>query len=90
MNEYTGPEDVDTRKKLTWTIHVDGSSTSGTRGASLILRGPHGVKISYALKFGFRASNNESECEALVAALKVIKHIGAEKVQIFSDSILDV
>ena len=71
VNEYTGPEDNDAREKPTWTIHVDGSSTSGGTGASVVLQGPHGAKISYALKFGFEASNNEAEYKALVAALKL-------------------
>ena len=48
------------------------------------------MKISYALKFGFDASNNEAEYEALVASLKLAKDIGAEKVEILSDSILAV
>ena len=56
----------------------------------MVLRGPHRAKISYALKFGFRASNNEAKYEALVAALKVARHVGTEKIQIFSDSMLVV
>ena len=42
------------------------------------------------LKFGFRASNNEADYEALVVALRVAKHVGAEKVQIFLDFMLVV
>ena len=56
----------------------------------MVLRGPYGAKISYALRFGFGASNNEAEYEALVTALKLARHVGAEKVQIFLDSMLVV
>ena len=63
MNEYTGPNDIDTREKLTWMIYVDGFSTLGESEAGLVLWGPYGAKISYALKFGFGASNNEAEYE---------------------------
>ena len=48
---------------------MDGSSTKGGSGAGLVLMGPHGVKISYALKFLFEASNNEAEYEALIARI---------------------
>ena len=46
-----------------------------------MLQGPYEAKISYALKFGFRASNNEVEYEALLVALKIAKDIGAERLQ---------
>ena len=55
---------------------------------SLVLRGPYRAKISYALKFSFEASNNEAGYEALLAALKITKDIGAKRLQIFSDSML--
>ena len=42
------------------------------------------------MKFGFDASNNEAEYEALVAGLKLAKDIGAEKIEILSDSMLVV
>ena len=74
---------------------MDASSTAGVggSGAALVLRGPKGLnkdKISYALKFGFVASNNETEYEALIACLKLAKDVGAEKIEIFSDSMLVV
>ena len=71
-------------------IYVDGSSTVGGSGAGLVLRGPHGAKVSYVLKFGFGASNNEAEYEALLVALKIAKDIGAKRLQIFSDPVLVV
>ena len=46
----------------------------------MVSRGLHGAKISYSLKFGFGANNNEAEYEALVAALKVARHVGAKKI----------
>ena len=52
---------------------MDGSSKSGGSRASLVLQGPHNAKISYALKFGFNASNNEAEYEALVSDLTLAR-----------------
>ena len=51
---------------------------------------PYGVKISYALKFRFESSNNEAEYEALIAGIRLAKDIEAEKLEVFSDSMLIV
>ena len=69
---------------------MDGSSTSRGSGVGLVLQGPHNTKVSYALKFGFDASNNEAEYEALAAGLKLAKDIRAKKIKILSDSMLVV
>ena len=54
----------------------------------MVLKGPHDVKVSYALKFGFDASNNEAEYKALIVGLRLPKDIGVEKLEIFPDSML--
>ena len=73
-----------------WTLQVDGSSTKSGSGAGLVLTGPHGAKVLYALKFGFKASNNEVEYEALIAGLKMAKDVGAQRIRALSDSMLVV
>ena len=91
--EYTGLPESEDKERPVWLLHVDGSSTVGGSGAGLVLRGPQGpseAKISYALKFGFQASNNEAEYEALIVGLKLAKDVGAEKLEIYSDSMLVV
>ena len=50
----------------------------------------HDTKLSYALKFGFNTSNNEAEYEALIAGFKLIRDIGYEKLEIFSNTMLVV
>ena len=55
-----------------------------------MLVGPHGAKILYALKFGFEASNNKAEYEALIAGLKLARDIGPRRVKALSDSMLVV
>ena len=70
-----------------WVLHMDGSSTKSGSGAGLVLIGLHGAKILYALKFGFKASNNEAEYEALIAGLKIAKDIGAQRIRALFDSI---
>ena len=55
-----------------------------------VLMGPHGVKVLYALKFGFKASNNEAEYEALITGLKLAKDVGTKRIRALSDSMLVV
>ena len=43
-----------------------------------------------SLRLGFRTSNNEAEYEAFIFGIKVAQQLGAEEVEIFSDSNLVV
>ncbi|CAL8994056.1 unnamed protein product [Prunus brigantina] len=73
-----------------WTLYVDGSSNRQGSGAGLVLRTPDGTTIEYAIRFQFRASNNEPEYEALLAGLRLAHSTGAERLMICSDSQLVV
>ena len=46
--------------------------------------------MNFALRFNFKASNNEAEYEALIAGLKLAKEVKVESLDIFSDSQLVV
>ena len=46
--------------------------------------------MNCALRFGFKASNNEAEYEALIVGLKLAKEMKVESLDIFSDSQLVV
>src|SRR5215469_10159226 len=69
-----------------WTIYVDGSSNTKGSGAEVILEGPDGVSIEHALHFGFTASNNQAEYEALIAGLTLALEVGASSVKVCTDS----
>ncbi|XP_074373941.1 uncharacterized protein LOC141714315 [Apium graveolens] len=77
------PEDDQSRL---WLLFVDGSSTSNSGGAGVILISPGGFKIQQALKFGFSATNNVAEYEALIAGLKLASDLEAKVIDIFGDS----
>ncbi|KAL0412173.1 UNVERIFIED_CONTAM: hypothetical protein Slati_3807000 [Sesamum latifolium] len=49
-----------------WLLHVDGSSTLAGSGAAVVLTSSDGDELEYALRFDFKASNNETEYEALI------------------------
>ncbi|KAM1042360.1 hypothetical protein ACFX13_032147 [Malus domestica] len=46
--------------------------------------------MEYALHFKFKASNNEAEYEALLAGLRLAKHLGVKRIDIFNNSQLVV
>ncbi|CAL8990397.1 unnamed protein product [Prunus brigantina] len=73
-----------------WVLHVDGSANQQGCGAGLVLTTPDGGKLEYALRFGFRTSNNEAEYEALLAGLRLAKSMSARQIKIHSDSQLIV
>ncbi|KAM2816798.1 hypothetical protein COP1_040994 [Malus domestica] len=59
-------------------------------GAGLVLTTSDKVAMEYAICFKFKASNNEAEYEALIAGLRLAKHLGVKRIDIFSDSQLVV
>nr|XP_027088503.1 uncharacterized protein LOC113709849 [Coffea arabica] len=74
----------------TWTLYVDGASSKEGCGAGLFLISPTGEELPYALRFDFRASNNESEYEALIAGMEMARRLGARSIKVYSDSQLIV
>ncbi|GKD30451.1 reverse transcriptase domain-containing protein [Tanacetum coccineum] len=69
-----------------WTLFTDGSSCVDGSGAGLILTSPEGTEFTYALRFQFTASNNESKYEALIAGLRITVQMGVQNVQVNVDS----
>ena len=58
----------------------------------LFWQGPkeHHVQLEYALRFKFKASNNEVEYEAFIIRLKLAKEVRVKRFKVFSDSQLVV
>jgi len=67
---------------------MDGSSNQQGSGAGVILEGLNGLLIEQALRFAFKASNNQAEYEALVARMLLAKEMGARSLLVKSDSLL--
>ena len=47
-----------------------------------MLVSPEGHRMHCSLRFGFKASNNEAEYEALIAGLKLVKEMIVESLEI--------
>ncbi|KAL5560700.1 hypothetical protein UlMin_036911 [Ulmus minor] len=73
-----------------WKLYVDGSSTETSSGAGIILVSPDRVKLSCAVRFKFKATNNQAEYEALLSGLRLAKEVSARHLTIYSDSQLVV
>ena len=73
-----------------WKLFVDGASNAQGSGAGLILTSPEGIDIEYALRFGFHASNNEAEYEAVIAGLNLAHSLEVNQLEVYSDSQLVV
>ena len=64
---------------------MDGSSGEQGAGAGMVLKGPKGEEISYAVRLEFTATNNQAEYEVLIAGLELTKAIKALRVEIRTD-----
>ena len=71
-------------------MSIDRAANSQGSGASLILTSPDGIDVEYALRFGFQASNNETESEVVIAGLNLAHSMEADQLEVCSDSQLVV
>ena len=73
-----------------WRLSVDGATNAQGSATGLILTSLDGINVEYALKFGFQASNNEAEYEAVIVGLNLTHSMEADQLEVCSDSQLVV
>ncbi|XP_077222133.1 uncharacterized protein LOC143855976 [Tasmannia lanceolata] len=83
---HTPAEQNPTSDEPLWEVYVDGSSNKTGCGAGLVLIWPENFVLDYALRFGFRASNNEAEYEALIAGMNLVAQTRAKRLKAYCDS----
>ncbi|KAL0391118.1 UNVERIFIED_CONTAM: hypothetical protein Scaly_0468900 [Sesamum calycinum] len=66
VSEMIGTTQEEVPEERPWLLYVDGSSTAQGSGAGQVITSPQGEDMEFAIKFDFKASNNEAEYEALV------------------------
>ena len=69
-----------------WTLKFDGSSTSSSSGASIVLIKEDGETIAKSFKLDFSCSNNASEYEAYITGLAIAHEIGIKHLRVIGDS----
>ena len=71
-----------------WVLSVDGSSNQQGSGAGVILERLNRLLIEQALRFSFKASNNQVEYETLIVGMLLVKEMGAKSLLPKGDSLL--
>ncbi|XP_064971613.1 uncharacterized protein LOC135616356 [Musa acuminata AAA Group] len=80
-------EDVDLEQPSEgWVLHVDRLANSNGAGAGLVLLAPDGRSFERSLRFGFQATNNEAEYEALLAGLRLALEMQVVVIHVLTDS----
>ena len=74
------------KKNFCWQLCVDGSSNTHGSRARVVVSTLEGDSVECALRFDFKATNNQAEYETLIAGLRVCTALRADEVEIFSDS----
>ena len=62
-------------------LSVDGAANAHGSGAGLILTSLDRIGVEYVLRFGFQASNNEAEYEAVIAGLNLARFMEANQLR---------
>ena len=75
---------------LIWRLSIDRATNAQGSEAGLILTSLEGIDIEYELIFGFQASNNEAEYEAVIASLNLAHSMEVDQLKVCSDSQLVV
>jgi ribonuclease HI len=71
---------------LMWTLKFDGSSTSTSSGAGVVLIREDGETIAKSFKLDFFCFNNASEYEAYITGLAIAHGMGIKHLKVIGDS----
>jgi ribonuclease HI len=69
-----------------WTIYIDQYLAKASSGEGIVILTPDGSVIEKSVMLDFKATNNESEYEALIIDLKSLLKLKAGKARIHTDS----
>ncbi|GFY91030.1 hypothetical protein Acr_07g0012260 [Actinidia rufa] len=89
-NGETPKSKAQTRISPDGCYFVDRSSNQYGCGAELVFQAPSGEQMEYAIRIGFKATNNEAGYEALLAGLRVAAELRVDSLDVFSESKLVV
>ena len=80
----------DQQTEASWKLAVDGSSTSKGCGLGVVLTKSTGEVIQRVVRCDFKATNNETEYEAMIVGLDLAIEIEAKNIEVISYSQLVV
>ena len=73
-----------------WKVYTDRASNQKGAGIRIVLITPEKLIMEKSLRLGFLATNNEAEYETLLLGLAMVKLLGGEMIELYSDSKLIV
>ncbi|GAA0144399.1 hypothetical protein LIER_04856 [Lithospermum erythrorhizon] len=71
LEEVLGPQEGTTEEAPRWKFYVDRASNEKGSGVGILIEWPEVKVFEYALRFSFKATNNEAENEAMVTGLQI-------------------
>ncbi|XP_026430769.1 uncharacterized protein LOC113327862 [Papaver somniferum] len=74
------------RNSNRWEILVDGLSNGEGNGIGIIFISPEGARMAYSFRLEFASTNNETEYEEVVHALRLAIEMGTKEARVTSDS----
>ncbi|XP_026378632.1 uncharacterized protein LOC113273075 [Papaver somniferum] len=83
LEEDASVEEIMDRR---WEILVDGSSNGEGNGVGIVFISPAGPRMACSFRLEFASTNNETEYEAVVHALRLAIEMKLDNVRITSDS----
>ncbi|CAL8992276.1 unnamed protein product [Prunus brigantina] len=69
-----------------WTLYFDGSSTSKSGGAGVVLISTDGQVTTLSFKLNFSCTNNAAKYEAFIIGMSTAREMGVERIKIIGDS----
>jgi len=80
---------VNTLEIIRWTLFFDGSTCDRGAGIGIVLISPRGKKYEFSLPIVATSTKNQTEYQALIKGLELLKEIHADVVEIFGDKSSD-
>lgn len=74
------------RGEYTWIAYADGLANKWASDAGIVLNSPDAMVLEYAIRFEFRATNNEAGYEAVLTGISIAHFMGADGIIIRNDS----
>ncbi|XP_075665155.1 uncharacterized protein LOC142634772 [Castanea sativa] len=75
---------------LPWKEYVDGAANQKGSGVGLVIMSLEWITIEKSLRLGFSAINNKAEYEACLAGMDMVRKMGGQAMEMFSNSRLVV
>lgn len=69
-----------------WIVSVNGSATRKHSEARVVVTTPEGQELEYAIRMGFKTTNNKAEYEVVITGLAIAWKLGAQNIKVRNDS----